>query len=80
MSVKTYVHVADEPDRNMPVIMCSFCNEQNLIVSYANFETELRTRPLLFRCSPCEYVWEFYPHILKWKGYSLENGKWEDNE
>jgi len=80
MSVKAYMHFAEEPDRNKPVIMCSFCNEQMLFVSHAEYGTEVRTRPVLFRCGPCEYVWEFYPYELKWKGYSLEHGKWDEDE
>lgn len=79
MTVKAYQHYATEPDRVMPVVMCSFCNEQNLIVSHAEYQTESGTRPIIFRCRDCDYVWELDFTRLKWDGYSLEGGKWDED-
>jgi len=65
----SYVHFAAEPDVNMPVIMCSFCNEQNLVVSREDNGSRLRL--LTFRCVRCDHVWEFDFDRMVWEGYSV---------
>jgi transcription elongation factor Elf1 len=78
MNVLGYEHYATEPDRVKPVFMCSFCNEQNMVVSrIVGLE---KAQPIRFECLKCDYVWEWNVSTLGWDGYSLENGKWEQDD
>jgi transcription elongation factor Elf1 len=63
----SYVHEAAEPDYDMPAILCSFCNEQKLVV-FSNIETGR----IFYMCNDCDYEWEFDTKTMEWCGYSLE--------
>lgn len=63
----SYIHEAAEPDYNMPAILCSFCNEQKMIVFYNKEAQEI-----FFTCRDCDYEWEWDLKKFQWSGYSIE--------
>jgi transcription elongation factor Elf1 len=70
-----YKHTATEPDRSKPVIMCSFCNEQGLLVMSMH-----EANKIFILCTDCDYEWEWNTKTLEWEGYSLEGGRWEHED